>query len=145
MSRQSAEICSSRKMPASDERVRVLVVDDYRDGAEATALYLAEFDFDTRFVTAAREVSRAAAQHAPHIVLLDIRMPEMDGFDVARLLRASPGLQATILIAYTSMPWADIEHQAAAAGFDGYFRKASELSALPQLLATFREASRVPS
>lgn len=137
MSLQVSAICSARKISGSGGRRRVLVVDDYLDGAESMSLYLSVLGFDTRFVTDAHDVYRAAEIHMPHIVLLDIHMPGMDGFDVARHLRISPKTGPTIIVAYTSMAWSDIEVQAVGAGFDGYFRKASDISVLLALLAGY--------
>ncbi|WP_414439671.1 response regulator [Burkholderia sp. 22PA0106] len=143
MSHQVSVMCSARKINGSGGRRRVLVVDDYLDGAEAMALYLSVLGFDTRFVTDAHEVYRAAEIHMPHIVLLDIRMPGMDGFDVARNLRTSPHAGPTIIVAYTSMAWSEIEAQALSAGFDGYFRKAADISVLLALLAGYEETVQV--
>ncbi|MBI0328309.1 response regulator [Burkholderia plantarii] len=117
----------------------MLVVDDHADAAEATALYLSVTGYDVRYVTTAHGAVDAAAQHAPAIVLLDINMPGKNGFVVARELRALDVTAHAILIAYTSDEWAAIRESAASSGFDGYFRKASELSTLLSLMASYAQ------
>ncbi|AJK46703.1 response regulator [Burkholderia plantarii] len=138
MSATNATRCSPRTFRRPDDQaIRVLVVDDHADAAEATALYLSVVGYDVRYVTTAHAAVDAAARHAPAIVLLDINMPDKDGFVVAAELRALDVTAHAILIAYTSDEWTAIREPAASAGFDGYFRKASELSILLSLMTSY--------
>jgi len=77
----------------------------------------------------------AAALFDPDIVLLDIRMPKMDGYETARQLRASPRGEKLILIALTG--WGQPEHveKSKLAGFDEHLTKPVEVDALLQRLA----------
>lgn len=146
MSTAYAIRCSSRTFRRSgNQAVRVFVVDDHADAAEATALYLSVVGYDARYVTTAHAAVDAVALHVPAIILLDINMPGKNGFVVAMELRAQAATCQAILIAYTSDEWPAIREAATAAGFDGYFRKASELPALLDLMASCAEndATRV--
>jgi two-component system CheB/CheR fusion protein len=119
---------------------KALVVDDYTDAAETLALFLTSYGYDARFVTEAREASQAVTDHGPNVVFLDIRMPDIDGFGVAKQLRSRAALDEVVLIAYTSEAWSDIRERAIDAGFDGYVRKASEPETLLTLLENLDEA-----
>ncbi|WOD14362.1 response regulator transcription factor [Paraburkholderia kirstenboschensis] len=66
------------------DRRRVLVVDDYYDGAEAISMFLSLSGYETHFVVSGQEAARAVTDWTPDIALLDINMPGMDGFSVAR-------------------------------------------------------------
>ncbi len=92
--------------------------------------------FEARYVTAPDAAQGEASRYCPDIVLVDINMPGMDGFDVASAIRATNVTREAVLIAHTSDEWRSIEARALAVGFDGYFRKATS----PQELAPFLSA-----
>ena len=77
--------------------LRVLVVDDHVDAAEALASFLALDGHDVRSVYDGPSALAVAAEFRPDAVLLDIGMPGMDGYEAARLLRASLGPDALIV------------------------------------------------
>jgi PAS domain S-box-containing protein len=83
---------------------RILVVDDNRDAADTLAMLLEADGADVRVAYDGRAALAAAAGFLPHSVLLDIGMPGMDGFDVARGLRQDPNLAHTRIVALTG--WA---------------------------------------
>jgi len=103
---------------------RILIVDDDVELAKSLATMLeAAGAFETRIVHCAADAVAAAVEHAPAIVLLDIELPDMSGYDVAKLLHQHASLQAIRLIALTD----SIEHPgregARAAGFERYLVK----------------------
>jgi CheY-like chemotaxis protein len=103
---------------------RVLIVDDDVELARSLAIMLeAAGARETRTVHCAADAVAAAVEHAPDIVFLDIELPDMSGYDVAKLLHQHAHLQATRLIALTD----NIEHpgreNARAAGFERYLVK----------------------
>lgn len=108
---------------AGINRPRVLVVDDYRDGAEAMAIFLSMSGYDTHFVLSGLEVADAITTCPPHIVLLDINMPAMDGFAVARQLRQDSKTRGIVIVAFTAQDELAIRTLGTAAGFDGYCQK----------------------
>jgi two-component system CheB/CheR fusion protein len=80
---------------------RVLIVDDNRDSAESLKLMLTLAGHEARMVHDGASARMAAAAFLPDAILLDIGLPDMDGFSVARALRAEPALRDTLLIAIT--------------------------------------------
>ena len=108
----------------SEGRPRILIVDDDVALADSLAAMLGKAGaYDIRIVHLAAEAIAAAAEHEPTIVFLDIELPDMSGYEVAKLLRQQPHLGATRLIALTD----SIEHpgreDARAAGFERYLVK----------------------
>jgi signal transduction histidine kinase len=118
------------------EAVRVLVVDDNRDAADSLAMLLSleghTVDVAYDGVTALSE----AARFHPDIVLLDIGMPGMDGYQVARELRAGEAARPMRLIAVTGYGQPDDRARARATGFDDHLTKPVDPELLRQVLAT---------
>ncbi len=80
---------------------KVLVVDDNRDAAEGLSEYLSDLGHQTRIALDGPNALRAAAEMRPDVVLLDLGLPVIDGFEVARRLRAMPDLHHTRIVAVT--------------------------------------------
>ncbi|KGE06599.1 MAG: response regulator [Paraburkholderia tropica] len=118
----------------------MLVVDDHEDSGDIVSLYLSVMGFDAHYVTDPLKAQEKADRFGPDIVLIDINMPRMDGFAVATALRRAGPTHHTVLVAYTSEAWDDIEPQALAADFDGYFRKATAPAELVMLLSAYVDA-----
>ncbi|PEH40527.1 response regulator (plasmid) [Burkholderia gladioli pv. alliicola] len=135
-------ICSGRRVPKPLGRpVRVLVVDDHEDSGDIVSLYLSVMGFDAHYVAEPEKAEEEAGRYGPDIVLIDINMPRMDGFAVAAALRHAGLTHHTVLVAYTSESWDNIETQALAAGFDGYFRKATAPAELVVFLSAYVDAN----
>jgi signal transduction histidine kinase len=120
-------------LKASDRRI--LVVDDNVDSAEAMAMMLQMAGNEVRMSHDGPSALAEAANFRPDVVLLDIGLPGMDGYEVARRLRALPHLQQALLIAQTGWGQADDRRRAREAGFDHHLVKPVELSALHELIA----------
>jgi CheY-like chemotaxis protein len=84
-------------------RCRVLLVDDHAPLAEATAEFMRGKGFDVRIASTGREALEMAAAFQPEIVLCDIHLPDMPGLDVARALRAIPGVKSAVIAMHTAM------------------------------------------
>lgn len=124
----------------TDNRLRrvsrkVLVVDDNIDSAVTLSALLDSFGHNTRVAHSGRSALDIAEIFRPDVVILDIGMPEMDGYETARELRALYGSQAIRLIALTG--WVDAGDRARAegTGFDAYVVKPSDLGTLVELIA----------
>jgi two-component system CheB/CheR fusion protein len=116
-------------------RRRVLLVDDNRDAADSLALLLQASGHEVRTAhdgLAGLEAARAAR---PEVVLLDIGLPRMDGYEVARRLRAQLG-HDVVLVALTGYGQADDRRRAREAGFNIHLVKPVDLDALERLLAS---------
>lgn len=86
---------------APDATWRVLVVDDNVDGADVTALLLQVLGHETQVAYSSATALAVADEYLPNVVLLDIGLPEMDGYEVARRLRQRPLLRNAWLVAIT--------------------------------------------
>ena len=121
---------------ATDPRpLRVLVVDDCPDMRESLGLLLALWGHDVSFANGGREAIRSAQRCPPDVVLLDVGMPGMDGYEVARRLRRIPELEAAYVIALSGFGTARDVAKAAAAGMDRHFIKPIDLGDLERTLA----------
>lgn len=112
----------------------MLIVDDYYDGAEAISMFLSMAGYDTRFVLSGLDVGGAITAWSPDVAILDINMPGMDGFGVARQLRQNPDTRGIVIIAFTAQDSSAVWRSGMAAGFDGYCQKAGAPEALLHLL-----------
>jgi CheY-like chemotaxis protein len=113
---------------------RVLIADDNRDAAESLAILLRLEGHEVAVATNGREALSVFQALGPQIVLLDIGMPELDGYEVARRIRQSPAGRQTLLIAITGWGQDSDKAQATAAGFNHHFTKPIEPSRLFDLL-----------
>jgi CheY-like chemotaxis protein len=117
---------------------RVLIVDDNEDSANSLAMILRLGGHETASVyTAADALSRATA-FKPDVVLLDIGLPGMDGYEVAQQMRELPGLRDIRLVAVTGYGRSEDRLRAREAGFDDHLVKPVEFTALERTLAGLR-------
>jgi two-component system CheB/CheR fusion protein len=121
--------------PAPSERLQILVVDDNEDAAQSLAMLLDFEGHDARAVHTGEAALAAAKEHPPHLVFLDIGLPGMDGYEVARRLRSEPSLRATKIVALTGWGSEDDKRKTRAAGFDDHLTKPIGLPELEALLA----------
>jgi signal transduction histidine kinase/CheY-like chemotaxis protein len=116
--------------------LRILVVDDNVDAADSIAMLLSMEGHKTRTVNTARAALLAVPDFKPEVVLLDIGLPEMDGYEVARRLRTSKGAQRMRLVAVTGYGQPADRRRAQAAGFDEHMVKPVEPTTLQEFLRT---------
>ena len=112
---------------------RILVVDDNVDAAEAIAELLREYGHNVRTAHGAGSGINEALRMRPEIVLLDISMPDADGYEVARRLRAE--LAGTTLIALTGFGEGRHRERSREAGFDHHLTKPVDMRELQKLLS----------
>ena len=115
---------------------RVLVVDDNIDAAETLAALLDMMGHATQVVHDGAQALAAALQFLPDVVFLDIGLPGMNGYEVARALRQTPSGAHAVLIALTGWGAENDRSQSSAAGFDHHLTKPANLQAIGELLAT---------
>jgi PAS domain S-box-containing protein len=116
-------------------RVCVLVVDDHPEVAESICMLLNALGYDSRMVHSGEAALDAVRHERPDLIFIDIGMPEMDGYDVARRLRAQPDLGDLYLVALTGYGQASDRRRARAAGFDTYLVKPAGLKAIEAVLS----------
>jgi CheY-like chemotaxis protein len=114
---------------------RILVVDDNFDAADTLALLLESHGARARAVYGGPAALASLSSFAPDIVLLDLGMPEMDGFDVARAMRAE-GWRHTRIVALTGWGQQADRARTRDAGFDHHLTKPVDLQALASWLGT---------
>jgi signal transduction histidine kinase len=121
---------------ASASVLRVLVVDDNEDAAESLEMLLQLQGHETCVAHTGPDAVRAAQRFRPQLVFLDIGLPEMNGYEVARHIRADVALPRPYLIALTGWGSEDDKRQAMAAGFDRHLVKPFDASKLDDILAS---------
>ena len=126
-------------------RRRILVVDDNRDSADSLAMLLELSGNETQTAHDGAEAVAAAASFRPSVVLLDLGLPTMDGYEAARKIRQQPWGAGMVLIALTG--WGQDEHRrnSKAAGFNGHLVKPLDLTALTKMLADLVTAEARPA
>jgi signal transduction histidine kinase len=127
---------------------RILVVDDNHDAAEATKVLLELGGHEVKMVGDGHEALASAPVFAPDVILLDIGLPMMDGYQVARRLREVAETRASCLIALTGYGQPADRERARAAGFDHHLTKPADPDALLALVDAWIESSgaqRVPA
>lgn len=119
---------------------RILVVDDNHDSAESLAMLLGLDGNETLVAHDGLEAIEVAAMFKPDVMLLDLGLPKLNGYQVARTVRALPSGSQVRLVALTG--WDEEEYRASsqAAGFDAHFLKPIDHAALTRLLAAFATA-----
>jgi CheY-like chemotaxis protein len=117
---------------------RVLVVDDYPDAADMLAEALEMMGHQVVIAHDGETALNVATEQAPQIALLDLRLPRMDGFELATKLKEKHGA-ALVLVAMTGLSRAEERARATQAGFEHYFVKPVDLSALEQLISSLAD------
>jgi PAS domain S-box-containing protein len=115
---------------------RILVVDDNHDSAESLAMLLSITGNQTSTAHDGAEALDAAARHRPDVVLLDIGLPTLNGYEVCRRIREEPWGKEMVLIALTGWGQDEDRRKSQEAGFDGHLVKPVNYPALMALLAT---------
>jgi two-component system CheB/CheR fusion protein len=113
---------------------RVLIVEDNEDVRESSCALLAMAGFEVISASSGFEALEKATAFSPNAVLLDVGLPDLSGYDVARRLRELPQFASTVLIALTGYDNPEARALSAAAGFDHHFSKPVNLDELATLL-----------
>lgn len=102
---------------------KILVVEDTEDNRQILRDLLGMAGYDMVEAHDGAEGVARAAEHRPDLILMDIQMPVMDGYEATRRIKANPALKAIPVIAVTSYALSGDEAKARAAGCDGYIAK----------------------
>jgi two-component system, chemotaxis family, CheB/CheR fusion protein len=113
-------------------RWRALVVDDEVDSREALAILLSWAGYHVHIASDGAGAMQAAAQFRPHLILLDISMPEVNGYTICRALREMPASRHARIYALSGFSGAAHEGRCKEAGFTGQFTKPLD----PDVLST---------
>jgi two-component system CheB/CheR fusion protein len=126
------------------ERRRLLVVDDNLDAAESLALLLRAQGHEVRRAHSGPEALEIARDFVPEVLLLDIGLPGMDGYEVARAVRADRALARCHVIAVTGYGRDEDRRRSREAGFDHHLVKPVTLAALQAVMALSPRAAEAP-
>jgi len=121
-----------------DRAVRVLIVDDNKDLADSLGTLLNLWGYDQRAAYDGKSGLEEARQYHPDCILVDISMPIMDGYAVARQIRMDPGLERTRLVAQTAYADDESVERLRELGFDDHLAKPADLTRLRDLLEGLR-------
>jgi PAS domain S-box-containing protein len=121
--------------PAHSPGLRIMVVDDNQDAAETLAMVLEAMGHDAMVEYGARQALERATEKPPEVCILDIGLPDMDGNQLARHLRARPGTASAVLIAVTGYGQETDRARSMEAGFDHHLVKPVDIEKLSLILS----------
>lgn len=127
--------------PDSGAVRRVLIVDDDADNAESLALLLTSTGHETAVAHDGPDALQQLPAFRPHVVLLDLGLPVMDGYETCHRLRAEPAGHGVLVVALTGWGQEEDRRKTREAGFDRHLVKPVDPSELLQLLATHGDDS----
>jgi two-component system cell cycle response regulator len=119
---------------------RILIIDDDLASRELMTYLLQAFGHTLRCAHDGAEGLEAVRHEAPDLVLCDVHLPNIDGYEVARQLKGHPTWRTIPLVAVTASAMAHDRRQALAAGFDGYLTKPIDPETFVQQIETFLAA-----
>jgi CheY-like chemotaxis protein len=114
---------------------RILIVDDNEDSAESLAMLLEISDHDTRSAYDGEQALRIAEEFRPHVVLLDIGLPKLNGYEVCRRIRQEPWGKDILMVALTGWGQNDDRRKSREAGFDAHLVKPVGHESLMEVLS----------
>lgn len=131
------ELSSGDGDPVTPRVMQILVVDDYRDAGETLQWLLEEYGHTVQIAHSGEEALQTVTHFQPDLVLCDLGLPGLDGFEVCRHLRGQPELQGLPIVAMTGYGNAEYRERASQAGFDHYLLKPITPEALRALLERY--------
>lgn len=137
---EKKKAAAPKKQHHSDEAVamRVLVVDDNVDSAKTMGWMMEMFGNEVHLAYTGPDALREAQEFKPQLVLMDIGLPGINGYEVCQTMRRMPELEDAVIVAQTG--WGEREHKEMSkeAGFDHYLVKPVDMNALKKLVDTIR-------
>ncbi|MCX7404964.1 MAG: response regulator [Planctomycetota bacterium] len=119
----TSQTAATTPSPAAARRSRVLIADDNEPNRELLEVYLAELDCDIATAVDGRDTLDKVASHQPDVILLDVMMPKLSGFEVCQRLKSDPATSPIMIMMVTALgELGDIE-RAVEAGTDDFLSK----------------------
>ena len=137
---QGPKTGSRAGLPSSPSGNRLLVVDDNQDAASSLAMLLRLEGHEVRVAFSGMAALEMTKAYSPDAIFLDIGMPGMDGYDVARRMRQQDGLENVVLVALTGWGQQEDRRRTAEAGFNYHLVKPPEPEAVDRLLGELKPA-----
>lgn len=115
----------------------ILIVDDNPMNLKLLQILMTIEGYEVRTAMNANEALQILQNFQPTLILMDIQLPDMDGLELARKLKANPSYQNIIIIAITAYAMVGDNEKTLAAGCDGYISKPIDTQKLPQQIAAY--------
>ncbi|MDP9108627.1 MAG: response regulator [Pseudomonadota bacterium] len=119
----------------NNKTFRILLIDDNEDANDSMAALLELLDYDVRTAVDGASALKVTAEFQPHLILSDIGLPGMDGYELAPALRRVTGERKTIIVAATGYGHASDRARSQAAGFDHHLVKPLDADVLLAFVA----------
>ena len=116
------------------EDLTILVVEDYEDASLAMRLALEDRGYHILEASDGAQAVEVAARERPHIILMDLNLPVMDGLAATERIRSNPNLRDTVIVAVTAYSDQDYRARALAAGCNAFVSKPIDIEWLNELL-----------
>jgi CheY-like chemotaxis protein len=120
----------------------ILIVDDNPSNMKLVSFLLANRGYEVRAASNAAEALSSIAERRPALILMDLQMPGVDGFQLTRQLKADPATSTIVVVAVTAYAMKGDEARARSAGCDGYLTKPIDTRALPGIVARYLAGER---
>jgi two-component system cell cycle response regulator DivK len=115
----------------------ILIVDDNPSNMKLVSFLLANRGYEVRAASNASEALASIGERRPALILMDLQMPGVDGFQLTQMLKADPTTSGIVVVAVTAYAMKGDEARARSAGCDGYLTKPIDTRALPGIVARF--------
>jgi PAS domain S-box-containing protein len=126
----------------TEQDFRVLMIDDNEDVLDSISLWLEMEGHQVETASDGKKGISVAQSFAPDLVLLDIGLPEMDGYQIAKMLRELPGSQGAMIVALSGYSPGQSGHNTEASDFDHYLLKPPKLTELKNLISKCQNAKK---
>jgi CheY-like chemotaxis protein len=120
--------------------IPVLIVDDNALNAKLARLLLTHSGYIVRTAADAEQALELLKTFAPRLILMDLQLPGMDGFELTRRLKCDPATRDIVVVALTAYAMKGDERRAMESGCDGYIAKPIDTRTLPRRLSEFLRA-----
>lgn len=120
----------------------ILIVDDNKTNVKLMEATLDCGSYEVRTAMDAEEAIKVLEGFEPHLILMDLQLPGMDGLTLTRLLKQDPSRRHIVVLALTAYAMKGDEEKAIAAGCDGYITKPIDTRSLPELIARHLEPAK---
>jgi CheY-like chemotaxis protein len=115
----------------------ILIIDDNLLNLKLVTYLLTEKGYDVRSALNAKEALKILKTFQPHLILMDIQLPDIDGFELTKKLKADPNYKDIPIIAITAYAMKGDKERIIAAGCDGYIAKPIDTRTLPDIIAGY--------
>lgn len=141
----TARIWSMRRVSRRTDRIRVLVVDDSRATADSLCAYLSDRGMRTKVVYGGFAGFKVAVASRPDVIVMDLAMPGVDGYDLAQSLRANDATWDIAIVAHTAQDEEQVREKTTNFEFDAFCSKRSGYEALTDVIKTLAPDSSLPA